>query len=80
MGFLDRIRGRDAAEQGPDAENVAGSGGGGVVDAVEPVEEIGIRRLTAEEEAALDRARTGYAEHGIDPAELATVAAAYAET
>ena len=43
---------------------------GEVVDGVAPVEEIGIRRLTAEEEAALEAVRAGYAEHGIDPADL----------
>ena len=77
VGFLDRIRGRDPAEQDRDTGAAAGDGTDGVVDAVEPVEEIGIRRLTADEEAALEAARAGYAAHGIQPADIATVAAAY---
>ena len=44
---------------------------------VEPVEEVGIRRLTADEEAALEAVRAGYAGHGIDPADLESIAAAY---
>ena len=41
------------------------------------MEEVGTRRLTADEEAALDAVRAGYAAHGIDPADLDSIAAAY---
>ena len=41
------------------------------------MEEVGIRRLTADEEAALAAVRAGYAGHGIDPADLESIAAAY---
>ena len=47
------------------------------VEGIDAVEEIGIRRLTADEEAALEAVRAGYAAHGIDPADLDSVAAAY---
>ncbi len=84
MGFLDRLRGRDddatpaveGAERGRDAGD-AGTAGSGAVEAVEPLEEIGVRRLSPDEEAVLDEARAGYAAHGIDPADLSTIAAAY---
>ena len=84
MGFLDRLRGRDddatpaveGAERGRDAGD-AGTAGGGAVEAVEPVEQVGVRRLSPDEEAVLDEARAGYAAHGIDPADLSTIAAAY---
>ena len=46
-------------------------------DGIYAVEEVGTRRLTADEDAALDAIRGGYAEHGIDPADLDTIAAAY---
>ena len=72
MGFLDRIRGRDDS---PSEE--PGAPGDGTLDGVEPVEEIGTRRLTTEEEAVLDRARARYAELGIDPADAASIGAAY---
>ena len=77
MGFLDRIRGRggDDGPQAPDEE--ARPTDGEVVDGVAPLEEIGVRRLTAEEEQALEAARAGYAEHDIDPVDLETVVAAY---
>ena len=84
MGFLDRLRGRDddatpavdGAERAGDAGD-AGTAGSGAVEAVEPLEEIGVRRLSPDEEAVLDEARGGYAAHGIDPADLSTIAAAY---
>lgn len=73
MGLFDRMRGRgadddDASTEAPRVEGVEG---------VEPLEEIGVRRPTAEEESTLQAARAGYAEHGIDPADLATVVTAY---
>ena len=78
MGLFDRLRGRDDPPP-PDDDPGAGpgSGGGDETSGVEPVEEVGIRRLTAEEEAALEVVRTGYAGHGIDPADLESIAAAY---
>ena len=78
MGFLDRLRGHggdEAADDVPSAE--ASSGDDGALGDLEPVEEIGVRRLTAEEEAGLDAVRARYADHGIDPTDLATVAAAW---
>ena len=70
MGFLDRFKGRDdaSAAHEPDA---------GTAFDDEPVEEIGTRPLTPEEDAALEAVRARYAEHGIDPADLASVEAAY---
>ena len=68
MGLFDRLRGRDA-DSTPDhaaasADDVTADDSG-----VEALEEIGIRRLTAQDEAALDRARAGYAAHGIEPSD-----------
>jgi hypothetical protein len=80
MGFLDKLRGRDDGPTPPedDPDAVSGSGGGDeVIDGIDAVEEIGTRRPTPEEEAALDAVRAGYAAHGIDPADLESVAAAY---
>jgi Domain of unknown function (DUF3806) len=79
MGFLDKLRGRDdgsapAPDDDPDAVSGAGAGD---LDGIAAVDEIGIRRLTADEEATLEAARAGYAAHGIDPADLDTIAAAY---
>ncbi len=75
MGILDRIRGRGGDDDHPEPPDDATDGE--VVDGVAPVEEIGVRRLTSEEESALEEVRAGYAEHGIDPGDLATVVAAY---
>ena len=82
MGFLDRIRGRgvdDAVGADPAADPSPSSGAGASShdDGVEPLEEIGVRPLSAPEQARLDAAREGYVAHGIDPGDLATVAAAY---
>ena len=85
MGFLDRMRGRVPGEGPPDAApspdgatTHASDIASGVGEAgVEPVEEIGVRALTAEEEARLDAARSEYATYGIDPGDLATLATAY---
>ena len=79
MGFLDRLRGRDDEPARPD-EGAAATGGAGdaeALDGIYAVDEVGTRRLTADEDAALDAIRAGYAEHGIDPADLDSVAAAY---
>ena len=79
MGFLDRLRGRDDESPRPD-DGPAAAGGAGdeeELDGIYAVEEVGTRRLTADEEAALDAVRAGYAEHGIDPADLDSIAAAY---
>jgi hypothetical protein len=73
MGLFDRLRGRDADTDGSaDADSPATDG-----DGVEPLEEIGIRPLTSEDEAALDAIRAGYAAHAIDPADLDSIATAY---
>jgi hypothetical protein len=79
MGFLDRLRGRDDESPQPD-DGPAAAGGAGdeeELDGIYAVEEVGTRRLTADEEAALDAVRAGYPEHGIDPADLDSIAAAY---
>ncbi len=79
MGFLDKLRGRDDSAPQPDddPDAVSGAGDGDDLDGIDAVEEIGIRRLTADEEATLEAARAGYAAHGIDPADLDSIAAAY---
>jgi hypothetical protein len=84
MGFLDRIRGRgDDDARGPntaaDDSPLAPDGalGASPDGGVEPVEEIGVRPLSVDEQARLDAVREAYADHGIDPGDLATVAAAY---
>jgi hypothetical protein len=79
MGFLDKLRGRDDGPTPPDddPDAVSGSGAGDGLDGIDAVEEIGTRRLTPEEESELEAVRAGYAEHGIDPADLDSVAAAY---
>jgi hypothetical protein len=74
MGLFDRIRGRES-DTGDDARDVEADGA--QVEGVEPLEEIGIRRLTPEDEAGLDAIRAGYAAHGIDPADLDSIATAY---
>jgi hypothetical protein len=72
VGLLERWRRRDD-ESGADAPD------GGPVDTadVEPVEEVATRPLTGEEEARLESYRLRYAKHGIDPADLASIAAAW---
>ena len=50
---------------------------GGTTSAATPVETITSRRPTAEEEATLEAARAHYAERGIDPADLTSIAVAY---
>ena len=79
MGFLDKLRGRDDGPTGPTTTRMPSAAGGADdgLDGIDAVEEIGTRRLTAEEEAALEAVRAGYAAHGIDPADLDSVAAAY---
>jgi hypothetical protein len=80
MGFLDKLRGRDDGPDRPDDDPDAVSGVGGAdddLDGIYAVEEVGTRRLTADEEGALQSVRAGYAAHGIDPADLDSVAAAY---
>ena len=80
MGFLDKLRGRDDEPGRPDDDPDAVSGTGDDdddLDGIYAVEEVGTRRLTADEEAALEAVRAGYAAHGIDPADLDSVAAAY---
>jgi Domain of unknown function (DUF3806) len=80
VGFLDRMRGRSESSapeasppDGTDAPEAADPG----LEGIEPVDEIGTRRLTGEEEVALDTARSSYGEHGIDPTDIATIDAAY---
>lgn len=72
MGLLDRWRGRDT-DDGGDPTAPAGP----EEDALAPVEEVTTRALTDDDTATLDAARAGYAERGIDPADLGTVQAAY---
>lgn len=69
MGILDRWRSRE-----PEtvlAEDPAQD------DLLEPVEEVTSRPLTGDEEARLEAYRLRYADHGIDPTDLVSVAAAY---
>jgi Domain of unknown function (DUF3806) len=79
MGFLDKLRGRgdDRGEPAPDERGGADAVGDDEVSGIEAVDEIGTRRLTTDEEAALDAVRAGYATHGIDPSDLESVSAAY---
>jgi hypothetical protein len=76
MGFLDRLRGRehpdDDAPPEVDAAPLDAS-----EDAMEPMESVSTRPPTPEEEAELEEARTRYAARGIDPSDLASIAAAY---
>ena len=74
MGLFDRIRGREtgATDDTDDADTC-----GSEVEGVEPLEEIGIRRLTPEDESTLDAVRELYAEHGLDPSDLDSIAAVY---
>ena len=73
MGLFDRLRGREADTNGSADADVPTTDG----DGVEPLEEVGIRRLTPEDEATLDVIRAGYAAHGIDPADLESIATAH---
>lgn len=87
MGFLDRMRGRGADDTPADPSDRDPAGGpgpdigspgtGGADDGIEPVEEIGIRPLTDEERAGVDAVRAAYGAHGIDPADLGSIATAY---
>ena len=79
MGFLDKMRGRDDEPPRPDddPDAVSGTGPDDDLDGIYAVEEVGTRRLTSDEEATLEAVRAGYAAHGIDPADLDTVTAAY---
>ena len=74
MGLFDRIRGRAADDDtaSETADDTAGS-----IEALDPVDAIGTRALTPDEQASLDAVRAGYAEHAIDPADLASIEAAY---
>ena len=78
MGRFDRIRGR-GDDTGTDraASDLPDEGADGSLEGVEPVESIGTRPLTPDEQALLDTVRAEYADHGIDPADLATIATAY---
>lgn len=78
MGLFDRLRGRDADPGSGDDTTPAPDGADGAgVEGVEPLEEIGIRRLAPEDEAGLDDVRSRYPEHGIDPQDVDSIAAAY---
>ncbi len=79
MGLFDRLRGRDDGSPEPDddPDAVSGAGAGDDLDGIDAVEESGIRWHTADEEARLAAVRAGYAAHGIDPADLDSIAAAY---
>ncbi len=71
--MLDRLRGRDPDDAPEDTDLPAAEDD----DPVQAVDTITSRRPTPEEEARLDAARERYAERGIDPADLASIAAAY---
>lgn len=75
MGWRDRLRGRDRDDAAGDEP--APVPADDAEDAVAAVDTITSRRLTAEEEATLEAARARYGERGIDPADLASIAAAY---
>lgn len=79
MGWRDRLRGRDRDDADGDepAADVIEDTAGGADGAATVVETITSRRPTAEEEATLAAARAQYAERGIDPADLASIAVAY---
>ena len=79
MGFLDKLRGRgdDRDDPAPDERGGAVAAGDDEISGIEAVDDIGTRRLTADEETALDAVRAGYAAHGIDPGDLESVSAAY---
>ena len=68
MGILDRWRSRGDDERAPEQP---------ATDDVAPVEEVSTRPLTAEEEARLEAYRLRYPAHGIDPADLSTLVAAW---
>ncbi len=69
MGLLERWRGRgdDDPPEGAPAARVPD----------EPVEEVATRPLKGDEESRLEAYRLRYAKHGIDPSDLASVAAAW---
>ncbi len=71
MGLLQRWRRRD--DDGPDRRDHAAAGDG----EVEPVEEVATRPLTGEEESRLEAYRLRYEKHGITPADVASIAAAW---
>ena len=75
MGLLDRWRGRD--DEKSTSSEPESSGGPAPVEATEPVDTITSRRPSPEEESVLDAARAHYAAHGIDPADLSSIASAY---
>ncbi len=86
MGFLDRMRSRagdsrddDRADADPTGPAPGGptEAAGTADDGVEPVDEVAIRPLTEEERAGVDEVRAAYGEHGIDPADLGSIATAY---
>ncbi|MBM6399532.1 hypothetical protein [Phycicoccus sonneratiae] len=68
MGILERWRRRDDEP----AHDVVDGPPGPVDD--EPVDEVATRPLTGEEEARLESYRLRYDKHGIDPADLASIA------
>ena len=68
MGLLDRWRSRDAVPDTPEP---------GELD-VDPVEEVRTRPLDGDEEARLEAYRLRYPAHRIDPADLGSIAAAWA--
>ncbi|MEO7422171.1 MAG: DUF3806 domain-containing protein [Ornithinibacter sp.] len=71
MGLFDRLRGRDGAPE-PDPPDAPPP-----QDPAEPLEEIGTRPPTPVEREQLDATRAHFAEHRIDPSDLASIAAAY---
>jgi hypothetical protein len=73
MGLFDRLRGRDREDERDDLDLPGPEDD----DPVQAVDTITSRRPTPEEEATLDAARAQYADRGIDPADLPSIAAAY---
>lgn len=68
MGVLDRFRRRDTTAAAPEPDDVLEP---------EPVDEVASRPLNAAEESRLEAYRLRYAGRGIDPADLASIAAAW---
>ena len=78
MGFLDKLRGRDDDPTGPTTTGCRERRAATATTSTD-LRGRGDRHPTAhaDEEAALEAVRAGYAAHGIDPADLDSIAAAY---
>ncbi len=76
MGVFDRFRGRSEREDHAPAPAMDDQAPEDSID-VAPIDEILTRAPTASEQVQLDAARARYADHGIDPSDLGSVAGAY---